>query len=62
MIPDVKKTDYQLQFITSDNYLGLMSLTDGTIRQDFKVKDEDLFEKINALYDQVQGKFFKKKF
>eukprot|EP01115_Flamella_aegyptia_P004294 TRINITY_DN1867_c0_g1_i1.p1 TRINITY_DN1867_c0_g1~~TRINITY_DN1867_c0_g1_i1.p1 ORF type:complete len:168 (-),score=39.18 TRINITY_DN1867_c0_g1_i1:52-555(-) len=54
MVPIVHKTDYQLQFILDDNYLKLMSLVDGRIREDLKVNDEDLADRISELYAQVE--------
>lgn len=55
MVPVVKKTDYQLQFLDDDKFMKLIS-TDGKIRDDVRLSpDDELSPKIEEMFEEVEG-------
>jgi len=53
-VPNVRRQEYQLLDITDDGFLSLMS-DDGTTKDDVKVPDSEVGEKIKKLF-QEEGK------
>jgi len=53
-VPNVRRQEYQLLDVTDDNFLSLMS-DDGSTKDDVKVPDGDLGDKIRRLFSD-EGK------
>ncbi|KAI4732249.1 hypothetical protein E4T50_17166 [Aureobasidium sp. EXF-12298] len=52
-VPNVSRREYQLLDITDDGFLSLM-LDDGSTKDDVKVPDNEIGERINKLFNEEQ--------
>jgi len=52
-LPTVKKLDYQVQFLLEDDYLKLLNLSNGEMREDLRVLDKDIASKLKQLYQEI---------